>query len=390
MFRLNETSSALCVIMLVVFVAFSVGAVLASVQEDKIPVSLDEAKTVADVDAFAKNALAKFANQRTEGAEEFAKMLREIGEIQLAASNKINQLASNDTDRENGLLRKFNALKFITQADDILSQNQKPSDHQAAFDETLIELSKNSKYAALANNELYQQFAKKVVLASAELFEKQFDQFITEAKKWANSKQLDNPAKPLILIAERATKSQELAEKTLNNLASFVNSGEFVLPEASKVAVREQLEGYKRRIVGSDPDIYGKTIDGKDFDWAALRGKYVLVNFTASWCGPCKRELPGMISAYEKYHDKGLEIVSIYIRDKLEDSKKIIAEEKLSWIFLSEDLTEKAGLPLQGQKYAVLGVPTMFIVDKNGKIIFTETRGEFLQEKLAQLFPESK
>jgi thioredoxin-related protein len=76
--------------------------------------------------------------------------------------------------------------------------------------------------------------------------------------------------------------------------------------------------------------------------------------------------------------------------DKLNATKKVIEDEKIPWICLSEELTEKAGLSLQIIKYAISSVPTMFLVDKDGKIILTEARGDALQKKLAELFPAEK
>ncbi|MDR0704829.1 MAG: TlpA family protein disulfide reductase [Planctomycetaceae bacterium] len=182
----------------------------------------------------------------------------------------------------------------------------------------------------------------------------------------------------------------QIADKTFKNLITFVHSEEFNLSAEEKKETLNQLENYSLRAVGANPEIYGKTVDDTDFDWSTLRGKFVLVKFTASWCGPCKAEIPGMISAYEKYHDKGFEIVSIYVSDKLPATKKVVEDEKIPWICLSEELTEKAGLPLQGKKYAIAGVPTMFLVGKDGKIIFTEARGEALQKKLAELLSDEK
>jgi thiol-disulfide isomerase/thioredoxin len=145
-----------------------------------------------------------------------------------------------------------------------------------------------------------------------------------------------------------------------------------------------------RLVVGNDPKLYGRTIDDKDFDWTSLRGKYVLVKFTATWCGPCKMEVPGMLEAYKKYKDKGLEIVSVYVfqreADPVATVKEFVAEEKLPWIILSEALTEKAKQPKQGEYYAIQGVPTMVLVDKEGKVIMSEARGKALQNKLAEIF----
>jgi thiol-disulfide isomerase/thioredoxin len=143
---------------------------------------------------------------------------------------------------------------------------------------------------------------------------------------------------------------------------------------------------------GSDLKLYGRTLEDKDFDWDRLRGKYVLVQFTATWCGPCHMEIPGMREAYKKYHDKGFEIVSIYVWERGDDPvasvKEHVAHEKLPWIIISETLTKKAGQPDYEESYAIRGVPKMLLVDKKGKIIMTEARGESLQTKLAEIFEQ--
>ena len=119
--------------------------------------------------------------------------------------------------------------------------------------------------------------------------------------------------------------------------------------------------------------LYGKTLDNEDFDWEGLRGKYVLVKFTATWCPPCKRAIPGMLEAYEKYRTKGFEIVSIYIWERGADPvatvRRFVEQEKLPWIILSESLTVEAGQPSQGETFGIEGVPTMVVVDKEGTVI---------------------
>jgi thiol-disulfide isomerase/thioredoxin len=143
---------------------------------------------------------------------------------------------------------------------------------------------------------------------------------------------------------------------------------------------------------GEDFNLYGKTLNNEDFDWESFRGKYVLVKFTATWCGPCIGEIPGMMDAYQKYHDRGLEIVSVYIgedgRYAATTIKQFVEKEKLPWHIISEPLTERAGQPPQGKVFAIESVPTMLLVDKEGKVLATETRGETLTRELKKLFDE--
>jgi len=138
--------------------------------------------------------------------------------------------------------------------------------------------------------------------------------------------------------------------------------------------------------------LYGRTLDDVEFDWESLRGKYVLVKFTATWCPPCKKEIPGMLDAYKKYHEKGLEIVSVYIwqdeQDPVSAVKRFVEKEKMPWIIISESLTVKAGQPPQGKAFDIQSVPTMLLVNREGKIHATNTSGTTLQRELQKLFGE--
>ncbi len=121
---------------------------------------------------------------------------------------------------------------------------------------------------------------------------------------------------------------------------------------------------------------------GKSVALSSLRGKYVLVDFWASWCGPCRKENPNVVAAYQKYHDKGFEILGVSLDDKKNLWEKAINADKLTWQHVS-DLkgwrNQAAGL------YMVKSVPSSFLLDKDGKIIAKNLRGEELHKKLAEL-----
>lgn len=125
------------------------------------------------------------------------------------------------------------------------------------------------------------------------------------------------------------------------------------------------------------PDTTGKLIDLKN-----LRGKYVLVDFWASWCGPCRKENPNVVAAYNKYHPKGFQIISISLDNNKNSWMKAIQADGLSWMHVS-DL--KGWKNAAAAKYGVKLIPQNFLVDKDGKIIARNLRGEALDKKLSEI-----
>lgn len=129
------------------------------------------------------------------------------------------------------------------------------------------------------------------------------------------------------------------------------------------------------------PDFKVKDRTGKEVSLSALRQgkKYVLIDFWASWCNPCRKEIPNLKKLYAQYSGKGFEIVSISIDQKKADWEKALKEEGLTWPnFLDE--TGVAAL------YKVKFVPTMYLITADGVMIGENLRGEALAEKLKELF----
>lgn len=108
--------------------------------------------------------------------------------------------------------------------------------------------------------------------------------------------------------------------------------------------------------------------------------KYVLIDFWASWCAPCRREIPNLKALYAKYHDKGLEIISISTDRKAADWEKALVAEKLPWINY-RDVDESIAAT-----FKVNAIPAIFLVDGNGVLVDDSLRGESLASKLEELF----
>lgn len=129
----------------------------------------------------------------------------------------------------------------------------------------------------------------------------------------------------------------------------------------------------------SDPDGYLRTLN-------SLRGKIVLLDFWAGWCGPCRRENPNLVAAYSRYHDKGFEIFQVSLDKNRAEWLAAIKQDGLNWIHVSD--LKFWSSPVVRQ-FGVESIPANFLLDKEGKIIATNLRGGALEEELAKLFREN-
>jgi thiol-disulfide isomerase/thioredoxin len=152
--------------------------------------------------------------------------------------------------------------------------------------------------------------------------------------------------------------------------------------------VIEQLEGMlqKLEIIGKPLDIEGTLVDGKKFDWSAYKGKVVLVDFWATWCGPCLGELPNVRKTYDTYHDRGFDVVGISLDDDKATLDAFLAKEGTPWPILFGTTPEASGRkhPM-AVKYHIDGIPAPFLVNKEGNVVSTNARGEVLPRLVAEL-----
>ncbi|MEZ6057946.1 MAG: TlpA disulfide reductase family protein [Planctomycetaceae bacterium] len=178
--------------------------------------------------------------------------------------------------------------------------------------------------------------------------------------------------------------SPEEAAAALNLFAKYIEARE----GGELKSIAKSMRGSARRLglVGNVMEVKGPTLDGHSFDIADWKGKVVLVDFWATWCGPCIGELPNVLSLYETYHDKGFEVVGISLDDDVEELKSFIAKRKLPWTTIFESDAEKQGWnnPL-ARHYGISGIPTAILIDQEGKVITLSARGNRLKVELEKL-----
>ena len=139
--------------------------------------------------------------------------------------------------------------------------------------------------------------------------------------------------------------------------------------------------------LGTKIEITGMKTDGKEFDLAKLKGKVVLVDFWATWCGPCIAELPNLEAAYKKYHGKGFEVIGVSLDRKGDDQKltKFMENRKMPWGCINIEDSEKLA-----KQYEVNAIPYPVLIGPDGRIVSLRGRGPTLERLLERMLKEKK
>ena len=137
---------------------------------------------------------------------------------------------------------------------------------------------------------------------------------------------------------------------------------------------------------GNPMEITGTLLNGQPFDQQTLTGKVVLVDFWATWCGPCVAEIPNVLEQYNKYHDRGFEVVGISLDQDRSALEKFVGDRKIPWPILFEPSEGTGWQHPLATYYGISGIPTVILIGQDGNVITLNARGERLGEELDKIF----
>ena len=209
---------------------------------------------------------------------------------------------------------------------------------------------------------------------------KQYDSVVnrvnTEVGKFVSEKKSSYVSAFLLSVSAQVLANPVVLEQRFNNLTEEVRNSEIGKGLAQSIAY------FKVGAVGTDAlDFTQNDVEGKPVALSSFKGKYVLLDFWASWCKPCRMENPNVVKVYNKFKDKNFTVLGVSLDQSKDAWVKAIQTDKLAWNHVS-DLQQWNNAA--AQMYHIQSIPGNFLIDPNGKIIARDLRGEDLEKKLCE------
>lgn len=212
--------------------------------------------------------------------------------------------------------------------------------------------------------------------------EKEYTDFLSE-KVNTLKKMIDKHSDKLALVALVEYLNPETEFPTLERIANLVEKN---YPNSGYAAgYINRIRQMKAMAVGEPaPEISFPNPEGENVPLSSLRGKFVLIDFWASWCGPCRQENPNVVRLYNQYKSKGFDIYGVSLDKDKNAWINAIAKDNLTWTHVSDLAMWSSPVVKQ---YGFSGIPFTVLIDREGKIIAKGLRGKQLEDKLAELMP---
>lgn len=268
----------------------------------------------------------------------------------------------------------FAAVAVMAVACKSVPEEQKVADFEAYIEQFMAEY--NEKVSAIQADSTSTQEQKRAKFE--EVYEATCEALVAECKD-VIKKNPESGAAVLALQNIASMITPEEAEELISKFKGIAAEDEFVIKYKELLAVKKQTaEGAMFTdftVVQDENDPEGSTVKFSDY---VGKGKYVLVDFWASWCGPCKQELPNIAAVYEKYKGDDFDVLSVAVWDKPEDTVKGAQEHGIVW----SQIINAQQIPTD--LYGIEGIPHIMLVGPDGTIIKRDLRGEAIGAAVAE------
>ena len=338
-------------------------------EEEKDPYEIPADASIKELFQYM-DGLKRIRPTRSNMAETAKKVFPTI----IKTADIILEKTDSDDDRQTAISRQFEAYGILKRFD--------PSVAGAAMElaEKYAE-SDSNQIASLAVGYLLNEKGNELRGASREMAEDVVEELLGFVDRFGANRNSFSTASNIARTLGY-TEHTEVAADLYEKLSEKFGAAED--KQISERAASMMGAARRMRLPGNTMEVFGMTSAGEEFDWDSYKGKVVLVDFWASWCGPCIGELPNMKKNLAAYGDKGFEIVGINMDSTRKAFEKCVQDKEISWVnIVSED---KVGWQApMAQHYGITGIPTAILVDQEGKVVSLRARGRELDRKLEEL-----
>ena len=342
------------------------------------------------------NFIEKLGTQRPKGStrEEF---IADLIKMRQAIVKAVDTLLAGETTGEQAataITAKLGAMKLLAQFGD---DGEKIAADMRKFIDSLKDDKRPEVVAVAKFYQFQQQVAKLkehvrgVIVQGAKVDKKLIETIAKDLNDYlAGTKKLVQDH--IRLVSDVAEMVEQMGEVDLA-AGIYRSSGELLAKSDDKdiAGYGKKFVGVARRLglIGNPIKVFGTLLDGTEVNWEDYQGKVVLVDYWATWCGPCIQELPNVLENYKRYHKRGFDVLAISLDGDApgdrETVKKFITDRKIPWKTLFNDKPGTGGWehPMVNY-YGIMGIPSVILVDKQGKVISLNARGPELGELLAK------
>jgi thiol-disulfide isomerase/thioredoxin len=316
---------------------------------------------------------------RPRSQEEMMKYMGDVARVSVQAADRVlPKLKQNDPLFARAASLKLDGLMMLGRLGDEKAQTE-----MAAFAGTLVDC---------PVPDVAMEAKRLLVVAEAQrMFEKsEFDAAPALVKKMADLlAQNPDDTKSVGLAMQLAQAFEQIPDGDQVAAAAFKSFAP-ILKSSKNEQVKELADGFagKLRLLelpGKPMEITGTLLDGKPFDQKSLAGKVVLVDFWATWCGPCVAEMPNIRAQYDKYHAAGFEVVGVSLDDDRAAVTDFVQAKEIPWPVILDGRVPGNSL---ADRYGIRAIPALFLVGRDGNVISLQARGKALEALLAEQFPD--